>query len=280
MDGPERWSDRDAGRGALVVSRLATIVMPLFVPANRPERFAKAAASGADAVILDLEDAVPADAKDAARAALTADFTDLPVLVRVNAPGTSWHERDLEAVAQLPLIGIIVPKAERDADMARVAAIHPVLALVETVKGLASTRTLAGSGHVTRIAFGSVDYAADLGCAHVRSALAAARAELVFASRLAGLPAPLDGVSTDVSNDAAAADDARHARDLGFTGKLLIHPRQVQAIRTALQPDAAEIAWAKRVLASGDGAVLVDGTMIDEPVRIHARAILARASAF
>lgn len=259
------------------MSSLSAISYPLFVPAHRPERFAKAAASGADAIILDLEDAVPEDAKDSARAALVADFTDLPVLVRINAFGTPWYDHDLDAIARLPIAGIILPKADRAVNLLQVANLSPVIALIESAQGIADARELAMSGHVTRLAFGSVDYAADLGCAHIRESLAAARAELVLASRLARLPAPLDGVTTDVTDEAKAADDACHARALGFSGKLLIHPRQVTAVRSALRPDSNEVEWARRVAASGDGAVLVDGAMVDEPVRIRARDVLARA---
>jgi citrate lyase subunit beta/citryl-CoA lyase len=106
-----------------------------------------------------------------------------------------------------------------------------------------------------------------------------ARSELVLASRLAGLPAPLDGVTTSVDDMAPVADDARHARDLGFGGKLSIHPRQIEPIRVGFLPDASEIAWARKVLASEAGATVVDGGMVDEPVRIRARSILARSEA-
>ncbi|MCL8384847.1 HpcH/HpaI aldolase/citrate lyase family protein [Xanthobacter aminoxidans] len=258
---------------------IADIIVPLFVPAHRPERFAKAAAAHPDAVILDLEDAVPAEAKEAARAAMNCAFTDLPVLVRVNAAGTAWHAADLAAVARLQPAAVLLPKAEDFNVVSRVAdAVGPVpvVALMETARGLAVARALAAHPAVARLAFGSVDYCADLGCAHVPEALFAARSELVLASRLSGLPAPIDGVTTALDDAAAAADDARRARTLGLGGKLAIHPRQIAPIRTGFAPDATEIAWAERVLASGAGAVSVDGSMVDEPVRIRARAILAR----
>ena len=256
---------------------VSAIRAPLFVPANRPERFAKAAASGADAVILDLEDAVAADAKDAARAALATDFTDLPVIVRINAIGTPWHADDLAAVARLRPAAVMLPKAE-DAD--RVASVAaqtrlPVIALVETARGLAHARTIAAAPGVARIAFGSVDFCADLGCAHLREVLLPARSELVLASRLAGIAAPIDGVTVQLDDLSVSHDDAAHARALGMTGKLCIHPRQIAEVRCAFAPTEAEIDWARRVLASGDGAVSVDGAMVDEPVRIRARAILA-----
>lgn len=277
MDRFDRRTSGNAGDGALVMDPLSFRV-PLFVPGDRPERFAKAGASGADAVILDLEDAVPAAAKDAARAALTAAFTELPIVVRVNASGTPWHEADVAVAADLNMAAIMLPKSERIEDVARLAAQRPVIALIETVAGVAGARALATSGHVARLAFGSVDYAANLGCDHVPEALAAARAEIVFASRLGGLLPPLDGVTTELNDRAAVENDARRAAMLGFGGKLAIHPRQVEDICAAFRPAPEQIEWARRVLFSGEGAVRVDGAMVDEPVRSRARIILARAS--
>lgn len=258
---------------------LVAIRAPLFVPANRPERFARAAASGADAVILDLEDAVAADAKDAARAALEAGFTELPVIVRINAHGTAWHGADVAAVAGMPVSGVILPKAEDAAITAAVARAlgKPVIALIESARGLANARAIAAAGDVVRLAFGSVDFCADLGCEHLREVLLPARSELVLASRLAGIAAPIDGVTVQIDDPALTHDDAAHARALGLTGKLCIHPRQIAEVRRAFAPTVTEIDWARRVLASGDGAVSVDGAMVDEPVRIRARAILAQA---
>lgn len=258
---------------------LDAIRTPLFVPADRPDRFARAAASGADAVILDLEDAVAPDAKAAARAALTAAFTDLPVIVRVNAHGTPWHEADLAASLACGAAALMLPKAEDPAVVAAVAARGlPVVALVETAQGLAAARAIAAVPGVARLAFGSVDYCADLGCAPLREGLVPARVELVLASRLARIAAPIDGVTLRIDDPSAARDDAGHARALGMTGKLCIHPRQIAAVEAAFAPSAAEIDWARRVLASGEGAAAVDGALVDEPVRIRARAILARRS--
>ena len=258
---------------------LGGIIAPLFVPAHRPERFAKAAASGADAIILDLEDAVPVEAKEAARAALRSLPDSVPVLVRINAAGTPWHEDDLAALGDLPLAGIVLPKAEALADIARVVLSHPVVALIETARGLVEARQIAAAPGVARLAFGSIDFAADLGCGHEREALASARCELVLASRLAGLAAPLDGVTANFRDDAAAAGDARYARMLGFGGKLAIHPQQVAPILGGFRPLDEEADWARRVLASGDGAVALDGAMIDAPVRARAHWVLARLAA-
>lgn len=244
---------------------------PLFVPANRPERFVKAAGSGADAVILDLEDSVAPDAKSAARDALAKDFTELPVIVRVNAVGTTWHEDDMRAVRALNPAAIILPKAE-----AATVAIPgvPVIALIESARGLADARWIAPQ--VARLAFGSIDYCAELGCAHLREVLLPARSELVLASRLAGITAPIDSVTTALDDISVTEGDAAHARELGMTGKLCIHPRQIGPVILAFQPSESELDWARRVVVSGDGAVQVDGAMVDEPVRIRARSLLAR----
>ena len=256
-----------------------TPVAPLFVPADRPERFAKAAASDADAVILDLEDAVAPASKAAGRAALATDFTRKPVIVRVNARGTPWHDEDMAAVARLGLAAIMLPKVETVQDTGIVAGGAAVIALIETAAGMARVREIAAEGQAAALAFGTVDYVADLGCDHSREALLTARSEVVLASRLGGLAMPIDGVTLDVRNPHVAQDDAAYARGLGFGGKLAIHPAQTAPILQGMGPQAAEIEWARRVLASGDGAAAVDGAMVDEPVRIRARAILVRAQA-
>ncbi|MFS4437783.1 HpcH/HpaI aldolase/citrate lyase family protein [Paracoccaceae bacterium GXU_MW_L88] len=258
---------------------IATLRAPLFVPANRPERFEKATLSGADAVILDLEDAVPADAKDTARAALRTDFTDLPVIVRINALGTPANAMDIEAVIALGPDAVILPKSETAAAVRSVAhsVSVPVIALIETATGLANARQIAAAPGVHRLAFGSVDFCADLGCDHLREGLLPARSELVLASKLAGIAAPIDGVTVQLDDLSISHDDAAHARSLGMTGKLCIHPKQIAAVKRAFAPSEADIAWAQKVLASGDGAVMVDGAMVDEPVRQRARGILANA---
>jgi len=253
----------------------------LFVPADRPERFAKAAASGADAVIIDLEDAVGDANKVAARTNLSTVFTARPVILRINAAGTRWYADDLSAAARLMPAAIMLPKTETDDTLDAIstspAANLPVIALVETALGIARARAIAAHPAVKRLAFGSIDLVADLGCAHARDALLSARCELVIASRLASLPPPIDGVTTAIEDETLIIDDARYGQRLGFGGKLCIHPRQIDAVRSGYTPDALEIAWAERVLASGDGAISVDGAMVDEPVRIRARSILQRA---
>jgi citrate lyase subunit beta/citryl-CoA lyase len=262
-----------------------THVTPLFVPADRPERFAKAASSGADAVIIDLEDAVGADAKDQARSALRRQGVlpeDVDIFVRVNAQGSVWHEDDIAALSGLRIAGIMLPKSEHAAAIETLhrATGFSVMALVESARGIAACRDIARAAGVARLAFGSIDYAADLGMAHSRETLLAARAEIVLASRLAGLPAPVDGVTMAIDDDELTADDARYAAALGFGGKMCIHPQQIAAARRGLAPSAAEMAWARRVLAAPEsGAVSVDGMMVDAPVRLRARNILSRGNA-
>lgn len=257
----------------------------LFVPATRPERFEKALGAGADAIIIDLEDAVGVDEKDAARSALAAACPRTgTVLLRINARGTPWHEADLALARTLPLAGVMLPKAESSADMAAVGAAlgHsvPLVALIESARGLAAARSIAATPGVVRLAFGSIDYAADLGCAHTRDALLLARCELVLAARLAGQAGPIDGVTTDVSDEALIASDAAVAVELGFAGKLLIHPKQVAPALKGFAPSDEEIAWAQRIvekLAVGGAVVQLDGAMVDAPVRLRAERILARA---
>lgn len=260
------------------MTALPDITVALFVPGDRPERFVKAASTDADAIIIDLEDAVAAERKDEARAGLKRDFTDKPALVRVNGIGSPWHEQDMEALRGHGFSAVVLPKAEFSPEFQALCAELdlPVVALIESVRGMADARRIATTHNVVRIAFGSIDFSADLGCAHTREALLLARSELVIASRLAGLPQPIDGVTTAIDDDPLIASDARHARDLGFSGKLCIHPRQVAAIQEGFAPDEAEVLWARKVMASGDGAVAIDGAMVDEPVRIRARSILKR----
>lgn len=260
---------------------MTACIAPLFVPGDRPDRFIKAARSGADAVIIDLEDAVAPGNKALARAALTeAPFADCPVLLRINDSRSAWHAADIEAAAGRPWAAILLPKAEGAAE---VSALRdrlglPVIAMVESALGLANARAMAAVDGVTRLAFGSIDFAADLGAAPTQEALLAARSELVLASRLGGCHAPLDGVTANLEDAALAEADARYARSLGFGGKFAIHPRQVSAILAGFAPSADEVAWAQGVLATGgDGAERIGEGFADAPVRRRAEAILARA---
>ena len=256
----------------------------LFVPGDRPERFAKACASGAHAVIVDLEDAVAPENKAAARAAVAAWLhPDHPVIVRINAADTEWFREDCALAGRPGVAGILLPKAERLEDIAalRAAGAPMVLPLIETAAGYDQARTLAGGAGVQRLVFGSIDFQLDLGITGEDEALLAFRSGLVLASRLAGIAAPVDGVSTALDDPARLAADAARARQLGFGGKLCIHPKQVQGVNAAFSPSEAEVSWAKRVLeaagSANGAAIAVDGKMVDRPVLLRARAILDEA---
>lgn len=253
----------------------------LFVPGHRNDRFEKAARSGAHAIIIDLEDAVPAIEKVQARSNLGAIPRSASVVVRINSAGTEWHADDVAAVAETRPDAVMLPKAYSTQGLSilqeKLGVGVPIIALMETAEGLENVRQLSRSGAICRWAFGSVDFAADLTCSHTPEALSAARQELVLASRLGGLPAPIDGVTLDVADDEALARDAEHAKALGFAGKLCVHPSQIPVVEAVFAPNNEEIAWARKVLAAGDGVSKVGSTMVDRPVRKRAADILARA---
>jgi len=258
----------------------------LFVPGNRPERFAKACASGAHAVIVDLEDAVPAAQKAAARAAI-ADWLspERPVLVRVNAVDTEWFADDAAMCRHPGVAGVVLPKTETPEHLAALAARAgakiPALPLIETAAGLWGALAIAKARGVARLIFGSIDFQVDVG---VRGddQLDFHRAQLVLVSRVGGIDAPVDGVSEAIDDVDALARDVARARRQGFGGKLCIHPKQVAAVNEGFRPTTAEVDWAKRVVAADaeakGAAVAVDGKMVDRPVMLKARAILAEAS--
>lgn len=268
-----------------MVSRadLASLVAPLFVPADRPDRFAKAVASGADAVIIDLEDAVATGVKNQVRKNLAtlASFV-CPMIVRINASSTPWHRDDIDALRDLGRpFGVMVPKIETsvsaDEVRAKLGSDVPIIGLIETAKGLAAVETIAYS--VDRLAFGSLDYCLDIGCAHTDAALLFARSRIVLAARLAEAPPPIDGVTVNLSQSDILAAEIANARTLGFAAKLAIHPRQIGLIVAGFRPTDAERARAERILAAPEGkTVSVDGLMVDEPVRRAARALLQRAA--
>lgn len=258
----------------------------LFVPGHRPDRFDKALASGADAVILDLEDAVGLQDKGAARQAVAAWLSSQrPAMVRINGSETPWFEDDCAILGRAGVRGVVVSKAERVEDIARVAAAcggAPVLPLIETAAGLEAVEALARAPGVSRLVFGSIDFQVDLGIDGDGEELLVFRSRLVLASRLAGLQAPVDGVSLAVDDPVALAADADRGRRLGFGGKLCIHPRQVETVNQAFTPSAESVAWARRVVeaiaqAQG-GAVAVDGKMVDRPVLLKAQRILSLAT--
>lgn len=263
----------------------AAPVSYLFVPGNRPERFGKALASGADQVIIDLEDAVaPADkqsARDAVHAALDPEF---PAAIRINSADSEWFDHDLSLCGQPGVAAVVLPKAATVADIARVcdAGAPTVLALIESAEGIANARALAAAEGVSRLMFGSIDFSVDLGIEGDERELDAFRSELVLASRLAGIAAPVDGVTTAIEDADLLRRETLRGKRFGFGGKLCIHPKQLAAVHAAYLPSNDEVHWAMRVLEAaklaGGGAVAVDGKMVDKPVMMRAERILAAAS--
>ena len=264
----------------------------LFVPGMRPERFAKALASGADAVVLDLEDAVAAKDKAQARQivaswlAAAAPVDSERIVVRINDAGSAWFSDDLHAMLAAGAAQLMLPKAERPQQVADVRATLPrarVLALIESARGVANVDDIASATGVSRLVFGNLDYALDLdldtgGDPHRETAgLAYAASRIAVASRVAGLPAPVAGVTPQFDDEARLLADWGTARAHGFGAKLCIHPRQVMTIHRALLPSAEAVAWAQRVLAadaSSPGAAQLDGRMVDRPVVLQAQRIL------
>jgi citrate lyase subunit beta/citryl-CoA lyase len=260
------------------------LVAPLFVPADRPERFAKAAASAADAIIIDLEDAVAPERKAFARASLkAARYLAARIFVRVNAPNTPWHEEDVETLADLPHVGIVLPKAESAAQIQRIdrklGPGRPFIALIESARGVVCALQIAETACVCQLAFGPVDYSLDLFISPNPEASAHALSMLAIASRAVGLPGPLDGPCLDLSGDEAIHLELARARDLGAGGKLCIHPSQVAKVVTGFAPTTSDLSRARQILLSGDelGARAIDGALVDRPIVEWAQRIMRRA---
>jgi citrate lyase subunit beta / citryl-CoA lyase len=259
-------------------------VAPLFVPGDKPALFPKAAASHTDAIIIDLEDAVVPTSKAAARNAL-ADHGILgrPVIVRINSAASSWFEDDLGALKRAKIDAIMLPKAEGADQIAsihrRLESILPIIPLIETARGLALLQETLGAVGVVVAAFGSLDFALDMNCSADWQPLLMARSEIVFRSRLAGLPGPVDGVTPSLTDMEIVSREAREARELGFRGKLAIHPSQLAPIMAAMKPSERDVLWAEAVLKAvgSDGAFKIDGAMIDAPQIARAERIVRQS---
>jgi citrate lyase subunit beta/citryl-CoA lyase len=283
----------------------------LFAPGNRPRMLQKVGQCGADAVILDLEDAVPISEKAATRSAVreaVGAIDTCPVYVRINpltaAAGFSQPigEADLAAVVRPGLAGIILPKVESPDDLHRADALLQglemqhgvapggvdVIPIIETALAVQRAYDIAASGtRVKRLAFGAGDFTRDIGVAWSRREIESqyARSALVVASRAAGLESPLDTVWVDLRDQRGLTHSARTAKQLGFQGKMAIHPSQVEPINTVFSPSAAEIAFAARVVdaftqaeADGLASIQLDGQFIDYPIVESAQRVLAMAA--
>ena len=261
----------------------------LFVPGDRPDRFAKALAAGAGAVIIDLEDAVAPDAKPAAREHIRTwsqvrSTPDANVVVRINDAATPWFDADLELVRTCAIRGVMLPKAERAADVARCTAAMArdgiVIPIIETARGVLAVDEVAAASGVQRLAFGTLDYAVDVDLSGDERGLLYPACRMALASKVAGIGAPIAGVTPAIGDDAQLEIDLRFARACGFGAKLCIHPAQLALTHRAFAPTEEEIAWARRVVdavATGRGAVQIDGKMVDRPVVLKAQTILDRA---
>ncbi|NIM43863.1 MAG: CoA ester lyase [Hydrogenophaga sp.] len=259
----------------------------LFLPADRLDRLPKALASGAHALVLDLEDAVAPGRKGDAREALARLWPTLDaevrarLMLRINASPTPWHAEDAALLGELQGLGALMPaKVEAPADLVRLFAAFPArrwLPLIESAEGLAQIDAIARVPGVMRLAFGHLDFQADLGmaCDADEAELAPVRFAFVVASRRAGIAPPVDGVTTALQDNERLNADARRARRFGFGGKLCIHPAQVATVNAALGPSDGQRAWALRVLQAaatqGDGAFRFEGAMVDAPVLARAR---------
>jgi len=269
----------------------------LFVPAVRPDRFAKAVATGADAVCIDLEDGVSVEQKDEARDNALALLAEHPacraeVMLRINEPGSDLGERDLAALvgAGVAPDSLMVPKVSGpealtslERRLGPALAGLPLIVQIETARGLAAAETIAtASPNVAVLFFGAVDLSAELGCAIEWDALLYARSRVVAAAALVGVDA-MDTPFMDVSDPDQLGEEAQAVQRLGFTGKAAIHPTQVPVIQGAFSPDAAAVAWARRMVeayeANLGGVLLVDGKLIERPVIASAQRILAIANA-
>jgi citrate lyase subunit beta/citryl-CoA lyase len=260
----------------------------LFLPASRPELLGKVHRWRPDAVVVDLEDAVAPAGKDAAREAgvLQADLRlpGITVLVRVNPPGTPWHQEDLDAACRSGAAGVVLPKAERPEDLAavreRLAADRDapvVVAGIETAVGVVTARELL-TGGATAAYFGAEDYVADIGGRRTPDGLEVlyARSQVALAGRLGQVPV-IDQAVVALHADDAFTTDAERGRDLGYAGKICIHPDQVALAHAVFTPSDADVDHANRVLAAaGSGLAVVDGQMVDDVHVRLARQVLAR----
>ena len=260
----------------------------LFVPGHRPELIAKARRSAADAVVIDLEDAVAPEQRPAARAATAAALaepaseTGQQLWVRINAAGSAEAEADLAALGEL-LTHARVPKVTDLAQIDWVADRAPrlvaTLPAVECAAGLLAAPAVAAHPLVLRLGLGGVDLVGDLGCADTPEALAYPRSMLVVASRAAGLPGPVNSVYTRLDDPEGLVRHARTAKALGFGAQSVLSPRQLEPVRAVFGDSAREQAWAREVLAAfaasaGAATRTPSGDFVDLPVADRARRLL------
>ncbi|MBI2202558.1 MAG: CoA ester lyase [Candidatus Rokubacteria bacterium] len=273
----------------------------LFMPGSDARAMEKAKSLPADAIVFDLEDAVAPDAKSAARdqvvqAVRAGGYGRREVVVRVNAFGTPWGREDLGAVARAGADAVLLPKVEAATvidEVLGVLTMHgtpstlDLWCMLETPRGILNAPAIAASRRVAALVMGTSDLTKDLHARHTRDRLplVTSLGLCVLAARAAGI-VPLDGVHLDLDDDAGFDAACRQARDFGFDGKTVIHPKQLAAANDVFSPSAEEIAWARRVIAAhadavarGRGVVLLDGRLIENLHVADAQRVVALADA-
>jgi citrate lyase subunit beta/citryl-CoA lyase len=256
----------------------------LFAPGHNAKLLAKVFDAGADAVILDLEDAVPPDAKQTARELVAETLRRRPAWVRVNASRTTQCAADLAVVGGLAA-GIRIPKVESTRDVEWVAERvpgTPLICAIETARGVFAAPEIASVPGVRHLAFGGVDLQRDLNCGPGDLPTLYARSHLVLASRAAGIAPPIDSVYPRLDDEAGLRRQAQFARSLGFFGKSAIHPRQLAVLHEVFTPSEEELRWARDVVAAfmdakGAALRLPDGEFVDLPVANRAHRLLQLA---
>jgi citrate lyase subunit beta/citryl-CoA lyase len=255
------------------------LITGLYVPGDRPDRFDKAVATGAELVILDLEDAVAPSNKETARAAvvrwLATARTEAVLQVRIN------DEDDVAALRGLTGFEVRVPKVEAPEQLDPVAKALPgipLTALVESAHGVENAAAIAEHPAVTRLGLGESDLASELGT-RTPAVLDHARIRLLYAARAAGLPPPMLSAYPAIRDLAGLRTDTERGRDLGWVGRVAIHPTQLPVIAAVFAPAAEELRWAEEVLSKDGGGVttLSTGEMVDPAMIGRARAIIARS---
>lgn len=280
----------DFGKNVNCMSSLASARSLLFAPGNDAHKLEKALTAGADAVVADLEDAVPAGEKEAARKLVVDLFagarTSSLAAVRVNGAGTAFWEDDLHTLAGLDLGALVLPKATPEAVAELPEDGPPVVAIVESARGLKRAYETASAPRVAVLALGAVDLGLELGLEPRPDGqeVLFARSQLVLDSAAAGIRAPFDLVHLETRDAVGLERECRLARSLGFRGKLCIHASQVETVNQIFSPGEQEVERARRVVeayergaAEGRGAVALDGEMVDLPVVERAKRILAEA---
>jgi len=253
----------------------------LFAPGHSAKLLGRVFDAGADAVMLDLEDAVPAESKAIARRMVAEALDDRSAWVRVNTARTPWCEADLAAVAE-HAYGIRIPKAESADDVRWVAdraSGKPLICAIETARGVLAAQEIAAVPGVRHLAMGGIDLARDLNAGSGNLQTLHVRSHLVIASRAAGIEPPIDSVYARLDDEDGLREQAEFACSLGFFGKSAIHPCQIAVLHGVFTPTPDEVAWANEVLAAfnaagGAALRLPNGEFVDLPVAERARRLL------